>query len=50
VVPVGLVLTLFAQNQKYEHLFNINEKTKGGSFYLQSKVQGGGCVGSRAVV
>ncbi|KAK9509659.1 hypothetical protein O3M35_006923 [Rhynocoris fuscipes] len=23
---------------RYEHLFNINDKTKGGSFYLQSKV------------
>lgn len=25
-------------NKKYEHLFNINDKSKGGSFYLQSKV------------
>lgn len=24
--------------KKYEHLFNVNEKSKGGSFYLQSKV------------
>ncbi|KAK6014064.1 hypothetical protein OSTOST_20588 [Ostertagia ostertagi] len=24
--------------QKYEHLFSINDKSKGGSFYLQSKV------------
>ena len=24
--------------EKYEHLFNANDKTKGGSFYLQSKV------------
>lgn len=24
--------------QKYEHLFNANDKSKGGSFYLQSKV------------
>lgn len=24
--------------KKYEHLFNINDKTKGGSFYLQSKI------------
>ena len=24
--------------QKYEHLFNINDKSKGGSFYIQSKV------------
>lgn len=23
---------------KFEHLFNVNEKSKGGSFYLQSKV------------
>ena len=22
----------------YEHLFNVNEKSKGGSFYIQSKV------------
>ncbi|CAF1107873.1 unnamed protein product [Adineta steineri] len=22
----------------YEHLFNLNDKTKGGSFYLQSKI------------
>lgn len=27
------------QMQKnYEHLFNVNDKSKGGSFYLQSKV------------
>jgi import inner membrane translocase subunit TIM16 len=24
--------------KNYEHLFNINDKAKGGSFYLQSKV------------
>lgn len=24
--------------KRYEHLFNVNEKSKGGSFYLQSKV------------
>lgn len=24
--------------EKYEHLFNLNDKSKGGSFYLQSKV------------
>uniref|UniRef100_A0A0K8TSW1 Putative mitochondria associated granulocyte macrophage csf signaling molecule n=1 Tax=Tabanus bromius TaxID=304241 RepID=A0A0K8TSW1_TABBR len=24
--------------KKFEHLFNVNEKSKGGSFYLQSKV------------
>lgn len=24
--------------KNYEHLFGVNEKTKGGSFYLQSKV------------
>lgn len=24
--------------EKYDHLFNINDKSKGGSFYLQSKV------------
>ncbi|RZF42508.1 hypothetical protein LSTR_LSTR004427 [Laodelphax striatellus] len=25
-------------NESYEHLFNSNDKSKGGSFYLQSKV------------
>jgi import inner membrane translocase subunit TIM16 len=25
-------------NKNYEHLFNANDKAKGGSFYLQSKV------------
>lgn len=25
-------------NKSYEHLFNMNDKAKGGSFYLQSKV------------
>lgn len=24
--------------EKYNHLFNVNDKAKGGSFYLQSKV------------
>lgn len=24
--------------EKFDHLFNMNEKSKGGSFYLQSKV------------
>lgn len=24
--------------KNYEHLFNMNEKSKGGSFYIQSKV------------
>lgn len=24
--------------KNYEHLFNVNDKAKGGSFYLQSKV------------
>lgn len=24
--------------KKYEHLFNVNDKSKGGTFYLQSKV------------
>ncbi len=24
--------------KNYDHLFNVNDKTKGGSFYLQSKV------------
>ncbi len=25
--------------EKYQHLFSINDKAKGGSFYLQSKVR-----------
>lgn len=25
-------------NRNYDHLFNVNDKSKGGSFYLQSKV------------
>ncbi|CAF3350787.1 unnamed protein product [Rotaria socialis] len=25
-------------NKQYEHLFYLNDKTKGGSFYLQSKI------------
>lgn len=25
-------------NKRYEHLFNANDKSKGGSFYIQSKV------------
>ena len=25
-------------NKSFEHLFNVNDKSKGGSFYLQSKV------------
>lgn len=25
-------------NKSYEHLFAVNDKAKGGSFYLQSKV------------
>lgn len=24
--------------EKYQHLFHLNDKSKGGSFYLQSKV------------
>lgn len=27
-----------AVKKNYEHLFNVNDKSKGGSFYLQSKV------------
>lgn len=27
-----------AVNKRYEHLFNVNDKSKGGSFYIQSKV------------
>lgn len=25
-------------NKNFEHLFNVNDRAKGGSFYLQSKV------------
>jgi hypothetical protein len=25
-------------DKKYEHLFHVNEKAQGGSFYIQSKV------------
>ena len=25
-------------NEKFQHLFDVNDKSKGGSFYLQSKV------------
>lgn len=31
------IFNIFLQN--YDHLFKINEKKAGGSFYLQSKVQ-----------
>lgn len=34
----SLVLTPLLQN--YEHLFKVNDKSVGGSFYLQSKVSG----------
>ncbi|ESO93821.1 hypothetical protein LOTGIDRAFT_182240 [Lottia gigantea] len=35
VSDLGDVKTI---NEKYQHLFDVNDKTKGGSFYLQSKV------------
>lgn len=31
-------LELEATQKKYDHLFEVNSKEKGGSFYLQSKV------------
>lgn len=31
-------LDLVAAQKKYDHLFEVNGKEKGGSFYLQSKV------------
>lgn len=37
--PAHLHWPLGPPYQKYEHLFNINDKSKGGSFYLQSKVR-----------
>lgn len=30
---------LEALQKNYEHLFSLNDKAKGGSFYLQSKVR-----------
>ncbi|CCH61043.1 hypothetical protein TBLA_0D05510 [Henningerozyma blattae CBS 6284] len=31
-------LTIDKINQRFDYLFNINDKAKGGSFYLQSKI------------
>jgi hypothetical protein len=31
-------LTTEELNQKFDHLFKVNDKAQGGSFYLQSKV------------
>ena len=31
-------LTQAEVDKQYEHLFQVNDKSKGGSFYLQSKV------------
>lgn len=28
----------FSPQKKYDHLFQVNEKSNGGSFYIQSKV------------
>ena len=30
--------------QHYKHLFDVNDKSKGGSLYLQSKVRVFGCL------
>lgn len=38
ILNVGQKLELEEIQKKYEHLFNVNDKAKGGSFYLQSKV------------
>ena len=35
-------LTVSPPLQNYEHLFKVNDKSVGGSFYLQSKVSTGG--------
>lgn len=45
IVPLGSLVmrVLFAFPwQNYEHLFKVNDKSVGGSFYLQSKVSWGG--------
>nr|KAG5688089.1 hypothetical protein BaRGS_002694 [Batillaria attramentaria] len=38
ILNLKSVEDLEALQKNYEHLFNVNDKSKGGSFYLQSKV------------
>lgn len=38
ILNIENIQDLEALQKKYEHMFSINDKSKGGSFYLQSKV------------
>lgn len=38
---LGVPLTQSFSWQNYDHLFKVNDKSVGGSFYLQSKVSAG---------
>ncbi|KAH8336300.1 hypothetical protein KR074_010146 [Drosophila pseudoananassae] len=38
ILNIDDVKNLESISKNYEHLFNVNERSKGGSFYLQSKV------------
>ncbi|XP_076468353.1 mitochondrial import inner membrane translocase subunit tim16-like [Babylonia areolata] len=38
ILNLKTVEDLEGLQKNYEHLFNVNEKAKGGSFYIQSKV------------
>jgi len=38
ILHVDNVADVESVNTKYQHLFEVNDKAKGGSFYLQSKV------------
>ena len=39
VLNIKEVKDLESIQKNYEHLFSVNDKSKGGSFYLQSKVR-----------
>lgn len=41
MAKVGETLTRSFSQQNYDHLFKVNDKSVGGSFYLQSKVSTG---------
>ena len=38
ILHVDSITDVEAVAKKYEHLFTVNDKAKGGSFYIQSKV------------
>ena len=38
ILHIDNVADIETVKMKYEHLFEVNDKAKGGSFYLQSKV------------